>query len=101
MTPEDIKKHRKELGLKQAQLSGELCVTIRALRSWENGFRVMPLCVEKLFCLLYNIPFKPPESDRQKYLDEMQMDLFGNEEDISFQPPAVLEVKAQPSPRAE
>lgn len=60
MKASDIKKYRKELKLTQEQLASELCVTRRALISWETGARVMPLCVEKLFCLLYGLPFVVP-----------------------------------------
>jgi transcriptional regulator with XRE-family HTH domain len=74
MQPDDIRRYRKELGLTQAQLSRELCVTRRALISWECGERRMPLSVEKLFCLLYSLPFNP-SSDRLRDLD-MQPDLF-------------------------
>lgn len=59
MTGEQLKKYRQELHLTQAQLARELCVTRRAVVSWETNSRNMPLPVEKLFCLLYDLPFMP------------------------------------------
>lgn len=57
MTADQLKQYRVSLGLTQSQLASELCVTRRAVISWETGSRSMPLPVEKLFCILYNLPF--------------------------------------------
>lgn len=74
MTGEELKKHRAALHLTQSELSLALCVTVRAVVSWETGTRNMPLCAEKLFCLLYDIPFAPPSASAA--LDERHPDLF-------------------------
>lgn len=74
MTGDELKKHRAALHLTQHDLSLALCVTVRAVVSWETGTRHMPLCAEKLFCLLYGIPFTPPGSCPG--LDERHPDLF-------------------------
>lgn len=74
MTGDELKKHRSALGLTQSDLSVALCVTKRAVVSWETGTRNMPLCAEKLFCLLYDIPFTPPSASAA--LDERHPDLF-------------------------
>jgi DNA-binding transcriptional regulator YiaG len=74
MTPEQLKKHRADLNLTQSDLAVALCVTRRAVVSWETGTRNMPLCAEKLFCLLYGIPFTPPSASAA--LDERHPDLF-------------------------
>lgn len=73
MTGPELKQHRKELELTQKELAKALCVTVRAVVSWETGSRNMPPCVEKLFCLLYNIPFK---SRQVTHKDELTPDLF-------------------------
>ena len=73
MTGPELKQHRKELELTQKELARELCVTVRAVVSWETGSRNMPPCVEKLFCLLYDIPFK---SRQVSHKDELTPDLF-------------------------
>ena len=73
MTGPELKQHRKELELTQKELAKELCVTVRAVVSWETGSRNMPPCVEKLFCLLYNISFK---SRQVTHKDELTPDLF-------------------------
>ena len=69
----ELKQHRKELELTQKELARELCVTVRAVVSWETGSRNMPPCVEKLFCLLYDIPLKSRHVSRN---DELTPDLF-------------------------
>ena len=74
MKPEQIKQHRKALKLTQGELARELCVTRRALVSWETGSRNMPPCVEKLFCLLYNLPYVP--SPGASIPDDRTPDLF-------------------------
>lgn len=73
MTPSELKNHRKALKLSQGELARELCVTRRAVVSWETGSRNMPPCVEKLFCLLYNLPYVPSPVSVQ---DDRTPDLF-------------------------
>ena len=74
MTADQLKQYRKSLHLTQSQLASELCVTRRAVISWETGSRSMPLPVEKLFCLLHDLPFNLP-ADRPA-LDDRHPDLF-------------------------
>lgn len=74
MTPSELKNHRKALKLSQGELARELCVTRRAVVSWETGSRNMPPCVEKLFCLLYNLPYVP--SPGSSVPDDRTPDLF-------------------------
>jgi DNA-binding transcriptional regulator YiaG len=74
MSPEQLKKHRAALHLTQAELALALCVTVRAVVSWETGTRNMPACCEKLFCLLYGLPFTPP--GQHAALDDRHPDLF-------------------------
>lgn len=49
MTPERLRQCRKDLKLTQAQLARELCVTRRAVVSWETGTRNMPLLPKSSF----------------------------------------------------
>jgi len=73
MSPDDLKRYRKDFKLTQKQLAKELCVTVRAVVSWETGSRNMPLSIEKLFCILFNLPFNPASSS---VADDMTPDLF-------------------------
>lgn len=61
MTGKDFKEHRKDLRLTREQLARELCVSVYTLDSWETDRRAIPACCEKLFCILYNLPFKGPD----------------------------------------
>lgn len=74
MTGDQLKQYRQSLRLTQAQLASELCVTRRAVISWESGSRSMPLPVEKLFCILYDLPFNPHPGGPA--LDDRHPDLF-------------------------
>lgn len=74
MTSDQLKQYRVSLGLTQAQLASELCVTRRTVISWETGARSMPLPVEKLFCLLHDLPFNPRPG--AALLDDRHPDLF-------------------------
>lgn len=74
MTADELKQYRRSLRLTQLQLASELCVTRRAVISWESGSRSMPLPVEKLFCLLYDLPFKPRSGASDP--DDRHPDLF-------------------------
>lgn len=60
MTGKEFKEHRKALKLTREQLSRDLCVSVYTLDSWETDRRAIPACCEKLFCTLYNLPFKNP-----------------------------------------
>jgi transcriptional regulator with XRE-family HTH domain len=73
MKPDELKDHRKRLNLTQKELAKELCVTVRAVVSWETGTRNMPLSVEKLFCLLFDLPFR---IRRSPVVDDQTPDLF-------------------------
>lgn len=73
MTPERLRQCRKDLKLTQAQLARELCVTRRAVVSWETGTRNMPPTAEKLFCILYDLPFQSPDVD---LIEDLTPDLF-------------------------
>jgi len=67
MTSKDLVFYRTRLELTQKDLSRALCVSTWAVISWEAGKRNMPTCVEKLFCLLYDLPFKEPDMDNVRY----------------------------------
>ena len=75
MKSNELKQHRKELGLTQRELAKELCVTVRAVVSWETNTRKMPKSVEKLFCILYGIEFK----NNVVFNDDLTPDLFNME----------------------
>ena len=64
---------RVQLGLTQKELAKQLCVSPASVSLWESGKRTFPLPVEKLFCLLYDIPF---ESTCSKSAFDNQPDLF-------------------------
>ena len=74
MTGDQLKQHRQSLHLTQSQLASELCVTRRAVISWETGARSIPLPVEKLFCLLFDLPFNPRSG--RPVPDDRHPDLF-------------------------
>ena len=73
MKPEELKELRKRLNLTQKELAKELCVTVRAVVSWETGTRNMPLSIEKLLCLIYDLPFRVR---RSSVVDDRTPDLF-------------------------
>lgn len=75
MTGSELKQHRQCLDLTQKELAVSLCVTVRAVVSWETGSRNMPACCERLFCLLYGLPFVM----RQPVIDDLTPELFGEE----------------------
>lgn len=74
MTGAELKKHRLSLNLTQKELAVSLCVTLRCVISWETGSRNMPPVAEKLFCLLFNLPFHSPVVP----VDDSTPDMFGN-----------------------
>jgi len=60
MTGIELKKHRKDLKLSRESLAFDLCVSVETINSWESGRRNIHPGFEKLFCTLYDIPFKAP-----------------------------------------
>lgn len=67
MTSKQLKSHRLELGLTQAQVADEMFVTRKTYSGWESLGRKFPLSAQKLFCLMYNIPFKNPHSKNKAF----------------------------------
>jgi len=59
MTGKTLQCKRKELGITQKDLAGDLCVSVGAVSLWESDQRKIPQSIEKLFCLLYGLEFKP------------------------------------------
>lgn len=59
MTSKQFQLHRVEKGLTQKRLAIELCVSKPTLTRWETSQKP-PLIAQKLFCLIYDIPFKDP-----------------------------------------
>lgn len=59
MTSEQFKSHRQSLGFTQKEIAKNLCVSYWTVVKWENGGEI-PLCCQKLFCLMYDISFRPP-----------------------------------------
>jgi DNA-binding transcriptional regulator YiaG len=76
MTAEQMKKNRKDLKLTREQLAHDLCVSKATIDSWESGRRVIPLSCEKLFCVLYNLPFVHPSIRLQAF--DATPDLFAD-----------------------
>lgn len=72
MTPEDLKRYRLSLGLTQRELAVALCVSVRSVVAWETGTRNMPPSCQKLFCILYGLPFVSSRAD----YDDQTPDLF-------------------------
>ena len=70
--PEELKKKRSDLGITQRDLATALCVSVRTVISWETGTRTMPLCCQRLFCMLYGLPFDVPKAP----IDDLTPDLF-------------------------
>lgn len=68
----DLKVQREKLSLTQRELAIALCVSVRTVIAWETGTRNMPLCCQRLFCMLYGLPFSIPTSP----VDELHPDLF-------------------------
>lgn len=59
MDSKQFKKYREDLGLTQKQLAEKLCVSYWTVVKWENGSDI-PLCCQKLFSIMYSIPFEAP-----------------------------------------
>ena len=67
-----LKYHRVAFSLSQRDLATALCVSVRTVIAWETGTRNMPLCCQRLFCMLYGLPFDIPKEP----LDDLTPDLF-------------------------
>lgn len=76
MNSDEIKRIRTKYGLTQEALARDLCVSKWTVVSWENGRSDMPLCCEKLFCILYGLTFKARRSDRLSEAYRKTPDLF-------------------------
>lgn len=67
-----LKQYREDLQLTQRELATVLCVSVRTVIAWETGSRNMPLCCQRLFCMLYGLPFDVPKAP----IDDLTPDLF-------------------------
>lgn len=77
MTGSEFKRFRVERNLSKIQLAHDLCVTVYTLDSWETDRRSIPLPVQKLFHLLYGIPFAQPQNiDKYDYVTQNTPELF-------------------------
>lgn len=63
MTSKQLKEHRSGLGITQTQMAVNLCVSRIAYHRWENGNKI-PLSIQKLYCLMYGVPFKNPKTSK-------------------------------------
>lgn len=72
MTAKQLKNHRKRLGMNQTQMAKHLCVAFSTYCRWEQNVIKFPLPIEKLFCLMFDIPFK--EKNNKAYSESP--DLF-------------------------
>jgi hypothetical protein len=54
----EFEKIIKNKDLTVKEVAYELCVTERAVYLWISGKRKVPLSIEKLFCLIYDLDFK-------------------------------------------
>jgi hypothetical protein len=54
----EFQKIIKEKDLTTKEVANELCVSNRAVYLWISGERKIPLSIQKLFCLIYDIDFK-------------------------------------------
>lgn len=68
MNSEQFKKHREDLGFTQKQLSDKLCVSYHTVVKWENGSPI-PLCCQKLFCLMFDLKFILPGKKDKAWSD--------------------------------
>ena len=60
MTRQQLRNHRRQLGLTQAQLAGTLGVTIRRVRNWERGRSPISRLVElAMRSVSGGAPFEP------------------------------------------
>ncbi|MGH7172184.1 MAG: type II TA system antitoxin MqsA family protein [Gemmataceae bacterium] len=56
LTPEEIRQHRKKLGLTQEELAERLSVAEATLSRWENGWQIQQRCLDKLLRLFFALP---------------------------------------------
>lgn len=56
LTPEEIRHHRKKLGLTQEELADRLSVAEATLSRWENGWQIQQRCLDKLLRLFFALP---------------------------------------------
>ena len=56
LTPEEIRQHRKALGLTQKELAERLSVAEETLSRWENGWQIQQRCLDKLMRLFFDLP---------------------------------------------
>jgi DNA-binding XRE family transcriptional regulator len=72
----ELQKKRIYLGLTQAQLARDMCLSKWTIIRWESGENPFPLWAEKYFCLIYGIPFtgSMPAHETKGYAETL--DLF-------------------------
>lgn len=58
MTREDLKAHRKRLGLSLARAASQVHVTPRTWARWESGERHIPETAVHLFCAINGIKYR-------------------------------------------
>jgi putative zinc finger/helix-turn-helix YgiT family protein len=56
LTPEEIRKNRKQLGLTQEELAEHLSVAEATLSRWENGWQIQQRCLDKLMRSYFELP---------------------------------------------
>lgn len=56
LTPEEIRRNRKQLGLTQEELAERLSVAEATLSRWENGWQIQQRCLDKLLRLFFELP---------------------------------------------
>ena len=56
LTPEEIRQHRKNLGLTQEELAERLSVAEATLSRWENGWQIQQRSLDKLMRLFFELP---------------------------------------------
>lgn len=58
MTRQELKGHRKRLGLSLSEAAAQVHVSPRTWARWEAGDRHLPEPIVHLFCVLNRIPYK-------------------------------------------
>lgn len=64
MNQEDFIHYRKELGLTQNQLAQLLMVSVKAIRSYEQGWRTIPSNIERQLLLLFSTSHPAKKGNR-------------------------------------
>ena len=59
MTRQELRAHRKRLGLSLAQVARQVHVTARTWARYEAGERRVPETIVHLFCTINHIPYEP------------------------------------------